>query len=63
MNPDYPDKLRDLGLTEQQIESILDLNAEAYFNAESFAHNERDDWEAPSLIGIESFLRTEGLIK
>lgn len=28
MNLDYKDSLRDLGLTEEQIESILDLNSE-----------------------------------
>ena len=37
MNPDYPDKLRDLGLTEHQIEAILDLNDEAIYGAEDHA--------------------------
>lgn len=37
MNLDYKEELRDLGLTEHQIESILDLNAEAFYGAENHA--------------------------
>lgn len=40
MNLDYKDSLRDLGLTEEQIESILDLNSE--YLSEALAEGDID---------------------
>lgn len=42
MNPDYPDKLRDLGLTEHQIETILELNTATFYDAENHADMQVD---------------------
>lgn len=37
MNPDYKEELRVLGLTEEQIESILDLNSELFLLSDNHA--------------------------
>lgn len=52
MNPDYPDKLRDLGLTEIQIGTIINLNSE--YLSEALAEGDTDY--------LEWFLQTERVI-
>ena len=52
MNPDYPDKLRDLGLKEHQIESIINLNSE--YLSEALTEGDIDY--------LEWFLQTERFI-
>lgn len=53
MNPDYTDKLRDLGLLEAQIEVFQDLNEEYLSEALARGVTEYTDY----------YLRTEGFIR
>jgi len=69
MNIDYKDSLRDLGLTEGQIESILDLNSEALYSSMSHAYNtfeqmgsQRDNDLDHYALYQETFLQTERFI-
>ena len=69
MNPDYKEKLRDLELTETQIESIVEINAEVISSSNGYASNDTD-WHLYSYakaIGVyadfqEFYLQSEGLI-
>lgn len=74
MNPDYADKLRDLGLLEAQIGEIQDLNDEYFTGSLGYASFRTDypeyvDTELYEKYGAEftetqeEYLRTEGFIK
>lgn len=74
MNPDYADKLRDLGLLEAQIEEIQDLNDEYFQHSLGYASFRTDYPEYVDTVlyekygtefteSQEEYLLTEGFIK